>query len=189
MSIVLASASPRRAELLTQLGLEFEVLPTDIDESVREHEPVLDYVQRMAKSKALAARQRVKADDIVIAADTTVSIDNKILGKPVDQADGLAMLSALSGRIHMVYTAVVVSYQAHEHETLSASEVSFRHIDNQEAIQYWRSGEPQDKAGGYAIQGKGALFVEKLSGSYSGVVGLPLFELGQLLKTSNPSLL
>ena len=187
--VVLASASPRRAQLLTQLGLEFKVMPVDINESAGKNEPIIDYVRRMAKTKALVARRQLGADALVIAADTIVSIDNKILGKPEDRAQGLAMLSTLSACTHRVYTAVVVSHPGHQAQAVSASEVSFRRIDRREAVQYWLTGEPQGKAGGYAIQGRGALFVNKLSGSYRGVVGLPLFELGQLLTASHMELL
>jgi len=183
MSIVLASASPRRAELLHQIGLDFDVSPSDIDESVHANEPVVDYVQRMAATKAAVARQRHSSEDtIIIAADTTVAIDNTILGKPEDEAQCLDMLASLSGRIHMVHTAVVVSQLDYAGKALSSSEVSFRHIDEAEAKNYWRTGEPKDKAGSYAIQGKGAVFIDKITGSYSGIVGLPLFELTQLLR-------
>ena len=188
MSIVLASASPRRAELLKQLGLNFIVLPADINESVSPDEQEIDYVQRMAESKAKVVRQSRPASDIVVAADTTVCIDGKILGKPKNQADCLEMLACLSGRIHMVYTAVVVSQLDFIGSALSTSEVSFREISQAEALKYWQTGEPKDKAGSYAIQGKGAVFVTKLSGSYTGVVGLPLFELSQLLRETDVSL-
>jgi septum formation protein len=189
MSIVLASASPRRAELLQQIGLDFDVAPSDIDESVHVGESVVDYVQRMAASKAAVARQQHQSEDIIIAADTTVAIDNTILGKPDDEAHCLEMLARLSGRIHMVHTAVVVSQLDYVGKALSSSEVSFRHIDVAEAKNYWLTGEPKDKAGSYAIQGKGATFVDKITGSYSGVVGLPLYELTQLLRDTDVSIL
>ncbi len=189
MSIVLASASPRRAELLQQIGLEFDISPSDIDESVHANEAVVDYVQRMALSKATVARQQHQPQDIIIAADTTVAIDNTILGKPENEAHCLEMLESLSGRIHMVYTAVVVSQIDYVGKALSSSEVSFRHIDNTEAKNYWLTGEPKDKAGSYAIPGKGAVFVDQITGSYSGVVGLPLYELTQLLRDTDVSIL
>ena len=188
MSIVLASASPRRAELLQQIGLDFEVAPSDVDESIQNNEPVLEYVQRMALSKAMVARQHYQPQDIVIAADTTVSIDNDILGKPKNEAHCLEMLASLSGRIHMVHTAVVVSQLDFIGKALSSSQVSFRHISEQEAKNYWLTGEPKDKAGSYAIQGKAAVFVTHLIGSYSGVVGLPLNELSQLLRDTDVSI-
>jgi septum formation protein len=187
MSIILASASPRRAELLQQIGLNFEVSPSDIDESVHANEPVVDYVQRMAASKAAVARQQHLPQDIIIAADTAVAIDNAILGKPEDEAHCLEMLASLSGRIHMVHTAVVVSQLDYVGKALSSSEVSFRQIDEVEAKNYWLTGEPKDKAGSYAIQGKGAVFISKITGSYSGIVGLPLYELTQLLRDTDVS--
>ena len=188
MSIILASASPRRAELLQQLGLNFTVLPADLDETAYPNEPVKDYVLRMAESKSQVIRQSRPPSDVVIAADTTVSIDGKILGKPNNEADCLEMLACLSGQIHMVYTAVVVSQLEFIGSALSASEVLFREISQAEALKYWQTGEPKDKAGSYAIQGKGAVFVNKISGSYTGVVGLPLYELSQLLRETDVSL-
>ena len=182
MTIVLASASPRRAELLQQIGLEFVVSPSDIDESLHESESVLAYVQRMAQTKARVARQVTQLGDIVIAADTVVSIGGRILGKPLNESHCLDMLASLSGRVHTVYTAVVVSQSDFEGNALSSSEVSFRDISPQEAKNYWLTGEPKDKAGSYAIQGLGSVFVERIAGSYSGVVGLPIFELTQLLQ-------
>ena len=134
MPIVLASASPRRAELLQQIGLDFDVSPSDIDESVHSNEPVMDYVQRMALSKATVARQQRSPQDIIIAADTTVSIDDTILGKPENEAHCLEMLARLSGRIHMVHTAVVVSQLDYVGKALSSSQVSFRAINAVEAL-------------------------------------------------------
>lgn len=189
MSLILASASPRRAQLLQQLGLEFEIAPPEIDESVQANESVLEYVKRMAMAKAMEIRHQRQPQDIVIAADTIVSIDDRILGKPSDQADGLEMLASLSSRIHMVHTAVVVSHLDYVGDALSTSQVSFREINEQEAKNYWMTGEPKDKAGSYAIQGKGALFVTHLLGSYSGVVGMPIYELSQLLRSADASIL
>lgn len=181
MAIILASASPRRAELLQQIGLEFVISPSDIDESVHRNESVEAYVQRMAISKANVVKQVSKSEDIIIAADTTVSIDGTILGKPLNESHCLDMLASLSDRVHTVHTAVVVSQSDFIGQALSSSEVSFREISTEEAKNYWLSGEPKDKAGGYAIQGLGGVFVRRLKGSYSGVVGLPIFELTQLL--------
>ncbi len=189
MTIILASASPRRAELLQQIGLDFDVASSDIDESVMDNESVVAYVQRMAQEKAQVARQQYTPGDIIIAADTTVTIDNIILGKPENETHCLDMLATLSGRIHTVHTAVVVSQFDYLGTALSTSEVSFRNIDKNEAKNYWLTGEPKDKAGGYAIQGRGAVFINKLTGSYSGVVGLPLYELTQLLSETDVSLL
>lgn len=187
MAIVLASASPRRAELMHQIGLEFSILPSDIDETVHENESVKAYVQRMAASKAMVAKQATNKEDIIVAADTTVSIDETFLGKPEDRSHFLEMLASLSGRIHTVHTAVVVSGNNFTGEAMSSSEVSFREISQQEANNYWLTGEPQDKAGGYAIQGIGSVFASHIKGSYSGVVGLPIFELTQLLTQINVS--
>ena len=189
MSIILASASPRRAELLRQLQLEFQVAPMDINEAIHKNETAIEYVQRIAREKALAAAQQYSAQDVIVAADTTVCLDDKVYGKPKDRADGLQMLAALSGRSHIVRSAVVVSYGNELREALSETEVIFRDISAAEAEQYWRSGEPQDKAGGYAIQGLGATFIEAIRGSYTGVVGLPLFELTQLLRETGVSIL
>lgn len=187
MSIVLASASPRRAELLQQLQLEFMVAPMDVDESVKLNELPTDYVQRVAMLKANAAKDQFAGDTIIIAADTTVTIGENILGKPNDQSHGVDMLRQLSGRQHYVHTAVVVIQGDYCGQALSTTEVEFREISQDEAVQYWATGEPKDKAGAYAIQGLGAMFVKHIHGSYSGVVGLPLYEFAQLLrKTSVP---
>ncbi|HEV2229730.1 MAG TPA: Maf family protein [Steroidobacteraceae bacterium] len=178
--LTLASVSPRRRELLEQIGVAHVVSGADIDESVRPGEAPADYVVRMACAKALAVHARGGGLP-VLAADTTVVIDGLILAKPRDRADCLAMLGRLSGRSHQVLTAVALATAAGVAFRLSASEVRLRAVTAQECAAYWETGEPRDKAGGYAIQGRGALFIEHLSGSYSGVMGLPLFETGQLL--------
>lgn len=180
--LILASASPRRRQLLEQLGLAFVIAEQDIDESRRSGEPALDYVQRMAREKAASALISQKSDAIVIAADTSVICDDEVLGKPVDERDALRMLRQLSGREHTVLSAVVVARGGEQHATVSASIVRFRQISDGEAAAYWRTGEPLGKAGGYAIQGYGAVFVQQLQGSYSGVMGLPLFETAALLQ-------
>ena len=189
MAIVLASASPRRADLLRQLELEFEVTPADIDEAKNRQETPVIYAQRLAAAKAAAVREHCTASDVIIAADTVVSLEEQVFGKPVDQADGMQMLASLSGRTHIVYTAVVVSRGELIRQALSTTEVSFREISHGEAQRYWQTGEPCDKAGGYAIQGLGAVFVSQIKGSYSGVVGLPLYELTQLLQETGVQLL
>ena len=190
MLLILASASSRRAELLKQLGLtEFKVMPADIDESVREREPETDYVQRIALRKGEVVRQQCQPSDVVISADTAVCVDNQILGKPENEENGRQMLSCLSGRVHTVHTAVVVSQLDFLGYSVSTSMVTFRSISQDEIKHYWQTGEPQDKAGAYAIQGLGAMFVENLQGSFSGVMGLPLYETAQLLKKTNVSLL
>ena len=178
--LCLASASPRRRELLGQLGVPYVLTAPDIDEAVLAGESAADYVVRMARAKARAVHPH-GAGLPVLAADTTVLIDERICGKPADAEEGIALLLQLSGRSHQVLTAVALSAAGEVHHRLSRSEVRFRHVSLAEAIAYWNTGEPRDKAGGYAVQGHGAVFVEHLSGSYSGVMGLPLFETAELL--------
>jgi len=185
-SIILASASARRQELLSQIGVGFTVRSQDIDESIRPGELANDYVIRMAQEKAGSALNALHAskdlnDSLVLAADTSVVCDDAVLGKPVDEADAVAMLRTLSGREHRVLSAVTLAMQDKQYSALSESRVKFREISVAEAQRYYRSGEPEGKAGAYAIQGYAAVFVEQLIGSYSGVMGLPLFETAQLL--------
>jgi septum formation protein len=181
--LCLASASPRRRELLAQLGVAYLAQPADIDETLAPGEAPRDYVLRMARTKALAVRSR-GAQLPVLAADTAVVLDETIFGKPCDRADGVAMLARLAGRTHRVLTAVALVQAAGVALRLSTSEVRMRAMSEAERAAYWDSGEPRDKAGGYAIQGRGAVFVEHLTGSYSGVVGLPLYETAQLLEAA-----
>jgi nucleoside triphosphate pyrophosphatase len=176
----LASASPRRQELLTQIGVPHAVEAADVDEDSRHGETAMAYVERVARAKADAVWQRLR-DLPVLGADTTVVLDGASLGKPRDRAHGLAMLSALAGREHQVLTAVALVSAAGTRCVISASTVRMRASTALERDRYWDTGEPRDKAGGYAIQGLGAIFVESLHGSYSGVMGLPLFETAQLL--------
>jgi len=177
--ITLASQSPRRAELLAQVGIGFRVEPAHIDERVLDDERAADYVERMAISKARAVHQAFPAHP-VLGADTAVVLDQTILGKPADRDDAIRMLLALSRRTHEVLTGVaVVSDQVHYR--LNVSQVRFREITRHEAAAYWATGEPADKAGGYAIQGLAAAFIERIEGSYSGIMGLPLFETMQIL--------
>jgi septum formation protein len=178
--LCLASASPRRGTLLAQLGVAYRAQPADIDETLAPGEAAGDYVVRIARAKALAVRAR-GIELPVLAADTAVVLDETIFGKPHDRADAVAMLARLAGRTHRVLTAVALAHAAGVALRLSASEVRMRAISEAECAAYWQSGEPRDKAGGYAIQGRGAVFIEHLSGSYSGVVGLPLYETAQLL--------
>ncbi|GAC1454480.1 MAG: nucleoside triphosphate pyrophosphatase [Steroidobacteraceae bacterium] len=182
-ALCLASVSPRRRALLTQIGVRYLVAAADIDETVRPGELASAYVTRMARDKALAVRSRGMTLP-VLAADTTVVVDELICGKPRDEADGVAMLQRLSGRTHQVLTAVALADARGVEERLSASAVRLRTLSAAECVAYWRGGEPRDKAGGYAIQGLGAVFIEHLSGSYSGVMGLPLFETAQLLRAA-----
>lgn len=181
--VCLASVSPRRSALLAQIGVPHTVSGADIDESVRTGEAPRDYVLRMARQKALTVRERGETLP-VLAADTTVVLDNTIFGKPRDRDDGLAMLGRLSGRTHEVLTAVALANSRDMTLRLSVSTVRFRGLSPEECAAYWETGEPRDKAGGYAVQGIAAVFIESLSGSYSGVMGLPLFETGELLRAA-----
>jgi len=177
--IVLASSSPRRREILEALGVPFRVAPADVDETPLPGEAADAFVLRLASAKAAAA---AAADgEVVIGADTAVVIDGRILGKPVDADDALAMLAALSGRAHRVLTGIAVRTAEGTRTALSDTVVEFRDIGRDEALAYWQSGEPRDKAGAYAIQGLGGAFVARIAGSYSGVVGLPAFETARLL--------
>ena len=182
--LILASASPRRSELLRQIGVEFSVAAQHIDESQTPGEAVSAYVCRLAQEKAEAALQPLADAEkgIVIAADTTVDCEDRILGKPQDREDALAMLNLLSANTHRVLSAVTVASKTQRHSALCESVVRFRFISTAEAAAYWATGEPSDKAGAYAIQGLAAVFVQSLTGSYSGVMGLPLFETAQLLE-------
>jgi len=178
--LVLASASPRRAALLTQLGLVFTVNYTNVDESRRPDESVIAMVQRLALTKArLVAHGEVLP---VLGADTLVVVDDVPLGKPIDRAHGVSMLAQLSGRGHDVFTAVALVQESKSEVRLSRSRVFFREISQTEAQAYWMSGEPRDKAGGYGIQGIGGIFAQRIEGSYSGIVGLPLAETEALLQ-------
>ena len=181
-ALFLASASLRRRELLIQIGVPFKLLSVNLDETPLPAERPEAYVQRLAREKALAGRQALVDDSAaVLGADTTVVVDERILGKPTDRAEGLLMLESLSDREHRVLTAVALATRDGCEVRLVTSWVRFRRIDRAEAEAYWASGEPCDKAGGYAIQGWGAVFVAELRGSYSGVVGLPLCETARLL--------
>ncbi|MBT2371017.1 Maf family protein [Pseudomonas fluorescens] len=182
-SLYLASGSPRRRELLTQIGVPFTVVGAAIDETPLTDEPATSYVERLARGKAAAGSAALAntSGACVLGADTAVILDGQILGKPLDQADALAMLLALSDREHEVLTAIALLDGQRCETRLVSSRVRFRKISADEATTYWHSGEPQDKAGGYAIQGLGAVFVAGLNGSYSAVVGLPVCETAELL--------
>ena len=178
--IILASQSPRRRELLLQIGVEHLVSPVDIHEIPLAHEAPETFVRRITLEKARAGHARHPGHP-VLAADTCVVLSDRMLGKPKDQQDAVEMLQALSGRVHEVFSGVALIADGDENYRLSRSQVRFRPITEAEARRYWATGEPADKAGGYAIQGLGALFVEHIAGSYSGIMGLPLFETGELL--------
>lgn len=179
--IVLASGSPRRSMLLRQIGVAHRVVPAQIDERRLAGESVQACVCRLAEQKARQVQRLSAAIEPVLGADTAVVLDEQMLGKPADRASGLEMLERLSGRTHEVLSAVAVIAGTAMHAALSRTEVRFRTLTAAERQAYWDSGEPCDKAGAYAIQGLGALFVEELRGSYSGVMGLPLFETASLL--------
>jgi septum formation protein len=179
-SITLASASPRRQELLRQIAVRHAVLPAQVDESRTPGEPPAEYVVRLARAKAGAAWQ-ADARRPVLAADTAVVLGPELFGKPADLTDCLRMLGALSGATHQVMTAVAVRHAGGLATALSVSEVTFRALSRAECTRYWATGEPAGKAGGYAIQGRAATFITRLAGSYSGVMGLPLAETATLL--------
>jgi len=182
--IYLASTSPRRRELLAQIGIRFETLAVTVEEVRAVDETPVAYVQRVALAKAQAgwAALGARVPRPVLGADTEVVIDGEVLGKPQDREHGLAMLMRLSGRAHEVLSAIAVVVGARVLTRLSRSTVSFRVMTAQQCAEYWATGEPLGKAGGYAIQGRGALLVADLHGSYSGVMGLPLCETGELLR-------
>lgn len=179
--LVLASASPRRRELLAQLGVQFDVVPADIDEYVLPGERPETYVRRMAEGKAKAGWAGASGRP-VLGADTAVVVDGLILGKPRDRDDALRMLELLSGRTHRVISGVAIADGDQVLERLCSTEVTFGEISAAEREAYWATGEPQDKAGAYGIQGLGARFVRHINGSYTGVVGLPLYETAELLR-------
>jgi len=178
----LASASPRRRQLLELIGVPHVVTPADLDETRRADEAGADYVARLAGEKAAAIRN-IHRDLPVLAADTTVEVDGQILEKPQSEDDAMRMLALLSGREHLVHTGVCAISGKAPSVIVSSTEVRFRRITAREMRAYWASGEPQGKAGAYAIQGLGAVFVEKVNGSYSGVMGLPLFETARMLES------
>lgn len=184
--LYLASTSPRRRELLQQLGLEFSVLRVDVDESRLGDEAPEVYVARLAEEKARAGLADIQ-QGVVIAADTTVALGNEVLGKPASCEEAVVMWTQLSGREHRVLTGVAVVDQQNMQVAVVSTLVRFRDISLAEMYSYWAGGEPQDKAGAYAIQGKGALFVSSINGSYSNVVGLPLMETAALLAHFNIS--
>ncbi len=179
--ILLASGSPRRRELLNQLGVCFEQIPVAVDETPQPGECAELYVQRVAAQKSLAGLEASGGLRPVLAADTEVVIDGDVLGKPRDLAHAISLLTRLAGRTHRVLSAVSLRQGRNHWSAMSESFVSLRDLDPDEIAAYWATGEPHDKAGAYAIQGRGALFIGRLEGSYSGVMGLPLFETAQLL--------
>jgi len=184
--IILASQSPRRAELLRQIGIAFKAAPADVDETPLRNETPEDFIRRIAIAKAQAIRAS-HPGNIVLGSDTALVLDGHILGKPQCREHAIDMLLSLSGREHRVLTGVAVVHQEVEY-ALSDSLVSFRELTRSEAEDYWASGEPADKAGSYAIQGYAAVFIRRIEGSYSGIMGLPLFETAQLLRQAGVTL-
>lgn len=180
--IVLASQSPRRQDLLRQIGIRFTTIPVLVEEVPRRGELAVDYVCRVAAAKSAAGLADARSALPVLAADTEVVLDGHIMGKPRDLAHAAELLSQLSDRSHRVLSAVSLRQGEHHWTAVSETEVSLRAVEWWEIEAYWRTGEPCDKAGAYAIQGYGALFVRRIVGSYSGVVGLPLFETAELLR-------
>jgi septum formation protein len=180
----LASRSPRRSELLARLGLDFGVLDIDIPEQRQPGEAPDDYGRRVAREKAGAGLLRVMAvpGAVVLGADTEVVLDDDVFGKPADDADAATMLRRLSGRTHRVITAVSLVSASRELQATSISEVTFAPLTEDEIVAYVASGEPRGKAGAYAIQGRAQVFISHLSGSYSGVMGLPLHETATMLR-------
>jgi septum formation protein len=182
--IYLASASPRRSQLLEQIGVPHRVQPVDLDESRLGSEKPADYVSRLAAAKARALWERLAPAERlpVLGSDTTVALGEEIFGKPHDQDEGIAMLQRLSGRTHQVFTAVALYSSQGCDLRLSISDVTFGTLSAEECAAYWASGEPRGKAGGYAVQGRAAVFIKHIAGSYSGIMGLPLAETAELLK-------
>ncbi|WP_280539582.1 Maf family protein [Chromohalobacter sp. 11-W] len=185
-SLRLASASPRRRELLASIGVKLEIVPTDIDETPQSGELPAAYVERLARDKAQAGA--VGTSLPTLGSDTAVVLGQRILGKPRDREDAVAMLTALSGTTHEVMTGVAVTGPCGMLSTCVTTRVTLRLLETHEIEAYWRSGEPVDKAGAYAIQGLAAIFVERIEGSHSAVVGLPLFETAKLLTRQGVSL-
>jgi septum formation protein len=181
--VYLASASPRRRELLTQIGVEYTLLHAEVDETLHRGESAADYVRRVALEKVRAGCALLpgEATAPVLGADTAVVVDGCIMGKPRHREEGIGMLLALSGRSHEVLSAVALG-AGRVAVRVSESRVTFRALTPAQCAAYWATGEPHDKAGGYAIQGRAGVFVSRLEGSYSGVVGLPVYETAELLR-------
>ena len=179
LNLILASNSPRRKELLSQLGFCFTAMGSDIDESVKQHEDPLAYVRRMAIEKA--QKQSTNENTLVLGSDTCVVFEGHILGKPKDFNDAKAMLSMLSGNTHQVLTAIAIAQQDVVNVEVVTTNVTFKTLSQLEIMNYWQTDEPKDKAGSYGIQGIAGQFVTSIQGSYSAVVGLPLYETAQLL--------
>ena len=186
--LILASSSPRRRELLDQIQVSYKALPVNIDESHIPDETAEQFVKRLAIEKAEAGYKQ-NPHCVALGSDTIVVIGSKILGKPENKAHGIEILSLLSGSTHQVMTAVAVHSSEYRACVMSVSEVEFAELTEQQIEAYWATGEPVDKAGAYGVQGIAAQFIKKISGSYSGIMGLPLFETAQLLEKSGIKIL
>lgn len=180
--IILASKSPRRAELMQQIGLPFTVCPADADESVTPELSPAEAVAEISKRKALAVRKMRDAGDVIVACDTVVALDHRIFGKPHTAEEAEAMLHLLSGRTHSVFSGLTVCCGTAVTSAVECTDVTFRTLSDAEITAYVKSGEPMDKAGAYGIQGLGAVLVERIAGDYFNVVGLPLCRLAQMLR-------
>jgi septum formation protein len=184
--VILASASPRRQELLGQIGVSFQTVVPDVDETPRENESADAFVERLAVEKArnglLLASELGMTNAPVLGADTCIVFDGEILGKPVDRDHGIAMLARLAGHSHEVLTGVALVDASREQHAISRNRVTFAPMTPDEIAAYWDTGEAADKAGAYGVQGKAAAYIERIEGSYSGIVGLPLFEVAGMLK-------
>ena len=189
MDIILASQSPRRKELLTQMGLSFRVVVSDIDEHMERSLPPDKLVESISAEKARAVQPLTTPDSLIIAADTVVVLDGTVLGKPADEADALRMLTALQGRRHTVCTGVTVRQGDSCLTESESTDVYFRPASRRELLAYIQTGEPMDKAGAYGVQGKGALLVERLDGDFFNVMGLPVLRLARMLERFGVSLL
>jgi septum formation protein len=179
--IILASRSPRRAELLERLGLEFEIVPAEIDESYVDHEMPADHCERLAREKAVSVAYKRK-DALVLGSDTIVLLGRNVMGKPRSKKDAVDMLLQLSGRTHEVYTGVAVAYEGRIESTLERVQVRFRNLDRELCEGYVATGEPLDKAGAYGIQGYGSALVERIDGDYFAVMGLPVVRTLELFR-------
>lgn len=179
--LILASQSPRRKELLSQLGYQFETISADIDESIIDNELPRDYVLRLAIEKASVVAQNQATDSVVLGSDTSVIFEQHILGKPESLEDCCKQLLMLSNNTHQVLTAIAVIKNNNIYSEIISTDVTFKALSIEEIHRYWHTGEPQDKAGSYGIQGIGGQFVKQIKGSYSAVVGLPLYETAKLL--------
>jgi nucleoside triphosphate pyrophosphatase len=181
MRIILASASPRRAELLSAAGFDFDVVPADVDERPHQNEEPKTYVLRVARAKADQIIKLQTAQRVVLAADTTVTVNGRVMGKPRDREDAVSMLRALSGVVHEVHTAVVMQRGGRRLEEVVTTRVRFQRLTDEEIAWYIQSGEPAGKAGAYGIQGRAARFIDRIEGSWSNVVGLPISTVYRLM--------